>query len=87
MTTSKAFRQPNSPFAAVSLAVSVAACFVLFVVTDRTVSPSVADMRETEETHRVLAVNLGDLSEPVRGGTFSRARVDRSRPRRMTAQL
>jgi len=74
MTMSKAFTKPNSLAAAASLAVTVAACFVLFVVTDRTVSPSVADVREGDETRRALAVSLGDLSEPTRGGSSSRGR-------------
>jgi len=73
MTTSRAFTPPNSVASAVSLAVAVVACFVLFAVTDRNVSPIFADPRERDDNKGVLAVNLGDSSERTGEATLSGA--------------
>lgn len=73
MTTSKAFTQPSSVATAVSLAVAVVACFVLFAVTDRTVSPSFAEVCERDDKENALAVNLGDPCERAGGDTLQGA--------------
>ena len=49
MTTPRTLIAPNSVTATVSLAVAVVACFVLFAVTERSVSP---DFRESSRTRR-----------------------------------
>ena len=64
---------PASFASAVSLAVAVVAGFVLFAVTDRNVSLSVADLRERDDKERVLAVNLGDSSKRTREATLKAA--------------
>jgi hypothetical protein len=73
MTKPRAFMQLSSVAAAVEVAVAVTACFVLFAITDRSVSPFFTGPRERDAKERVLAVNLGDLPERAEEATASGA--------------